>query len=466
MTSRRQQPFIPSRYLTPVDAANIFPHTMKSTIYLGLNLATFILAGFILATNVAAAQPAAVADIDTALTQRPEAPRKNFGDYLLDAPETVLRVPLYVGKGLNWAVVHGIYRNPAVYRVARRVFSFKSPSGIIPAVSYGTNPGLRYGFEFVKPQAFSPQGHLRIISTYSTHSYHRHGLSYRAPQLFSSRSGLDLEITYRRRPRENFYGLGNDTHESDKVAYTTEWFEVKAMNRWLLAQNITVGVIAAYRATNIYGGKTPDLTGDLDDILEKFDLRPADLRRSRVLSGGLSFDHDWRNERGQPTAGGRELVELIVADGIGKDEDVRFTRASLELTQYLNLYHKRVLALKLLAESVDADKELATIPFYLKSRLGGRDDLRGFVSSRYVDYDRVQAVLEYRYPIWDVIDAFIFAEAGRVFAAIGDEFTLRNWHEGYGTGLRLWNESGVALSVQVARSDEGWRVYFEMGGDW
>jgi hypothetical protein len=76
------------------------------------------------------------------------------------------------------------------------------------------------------------------------------------------------------------------------------------------------------------------------------------------------------------------------------------------------------------------------------------------------------ATAEYRYPIWQMIDAFVFAEAGRVFSSLTEEFTLRDWSESFGTGLRVWREDEIVFSAQVAYSDESWRVYFELGGDW
>ena len=161
------------------------------------------------------------------------------------------------------------------------------------------------------------------------------------------------------------------------------------------------------------------------------------------------------------------MLSIRYDHGVGNGDDLHALTTRAELVEYLNVYHKRLLAFRVIAQSVDTDdKEVPVLPFYLKSRLGGRDDLRGFLNNRFVDYDMTMAAVEYRWPIWTMVDAFVFAEAGRVYSSLRDDFTLRNWHESYGTGLRVWREDSIILSLQVAFSDEERRIYLELGGEW
>lgn len=409
---------------------------------------------------------AAQTEADSTLNLRPVAPKKNFGDRLLDVPETILKTPIYVGKGLSWAAMNGIYRNPTVRRFANYVFSFQPSLGPAPVVSYSSNGGVRLGLSYTRTQVFSPHDRGRIVGTLSTHQYKRFETSYVAPQLFSKRSGLSLRAAYRWRPRENFYGLGYTSRDEDKVSFALEQTEFAAVNNWRVGPQWRIDFEAAFVASNISGGKNKSLVRDLNEIQDKFGMAAADFRRSRLIRGGVAIDHDWRDVKGQPSAGGRERLAIAYSHGVGYFDDIRFVTVSGDIAHYFNVYKKRILAIRLLAETVDADEDDGVLPFYLKSRLGGRDDLRGFLSSRFVDNDRMLATLEYRYPIWDMIDAFIFAEAGRVFSSVTEEFTLRNWSESLGTGLRVWRSEEVVLSAQVAYSDESWRLYFELGSDW
>jgi len=409
---------------------------------------------------------AAQTEADSTLSLRPVALKKNFGDRLLDVPETVLKTPIYVVKGLSWAAMNGIYRNPTARRLANYLFSFQPSLGPAPVVSYSSNGGVRLGLSYTRSQVFSRHDRWRIVGTLSTHQYQRLETGYVAPQLFSKRSGLSLRVSYRWRPRENFYGLGYTSRDEDKVSFAVEQTEIAAANNWRLGSRLRIDLEAAFVASNISGGKNKSLITDLNDIQDKFGMSDADFRRSRLVRGGVAIDHDWRDVKGQPSAGGRERLAMAYSHGVGHSDDIRFVTTSGDVTHYFNIYKKRIVAIRLLAETVDADEDDGVLPFYFKSRLGGRDDLRGFLSSRFVDNDRTLATLEYRYPIWEMIDAFIFAEAGRVFSSLTEEFTLRNWSESFGTGLRVWRSEEVVLSGQIAYSDESWRVYFELGSDW
>lgn len=102
-------------------------------------------------------------------------------------------------------------------------------------------------------------------------------------------------------------------------------------------------------------------------------------------------------------------------------------------------------------------------PFYLLNHLGGQNNLRGFKSDRFTANDLALVSAEYRYPIWDSIDAFLLFDAGRVFDRIEDDFSLRNWEWNYGFGMRAWKTSGLILSATFARSNEETRYYLSAG---
>ena len=88
---------------------------------------------------------------------------------------------------------------------------------------------------------------------------------------------------------------------------------------------------------------------------------------------------------------------------------------------------------------------------------------RGFKSDRFTGNDLALVTAEYRYPIWDSIDAFLLLDAGRVFDQIEDDFRLRNWEWNYGFGMRVWKTSGLILSATFARSNEETRYYLSAG---
>lgn len=121
-----------------------------------------------------------------------------------------------------------------------------------------------------------------------------------------------------------------------------------------------------------------------------------------------------------------------------------------------------MLAFRLLVETIDPTGNSVDTPFYLRSSLGGNDDLRGYQTRRFVDNDLALVSVEYRYPILDHVDAFIFLDEGRVFGSITDDFSFRDWRYSTGVGFRVYNVSGLILSTLTAFGDEGTRFYFQL----
>ncbi len=432
-------------------------------------MARILLILFIIGLQIQIVSPQAKgqSESDTLETTLPVAPQRGLGEKLLDVPETIIKLPLYVGKGLSWAVINGIYRNDSVHRLAGYAFSFRPAGGVVPVVSFGSNAGWRFGLAYVRMNLLQQADRARWVASYSTNKYSRLEMSYSSPQAFSQRLGLATVVSYRSRPRESFFGLGNDSQDTNRVAFTMERTLVQLLLPWRFAKNLNLEFGGSFSAYRISDGESTDRLNSLPEIESKLSLSHADFRSSDIISGAVILDHDWRNNKGQPTSGGREQLELRYNHGVGNADDIKTVVAEADISHYLNIYHKRLLAMRVIARSVNADDEkVPVLPFYLKSNLGGRDNLRGFLNNRFVDYDMTMATVEYRWPIWSMIDAFVFAEAGRTYSSLSDEFTLRNWHEGFGTGLRIWREDNVLVSFQVAFSDEERRIYLELGGEW
>ncbi|MBK7093398.1 MAG: BamA/TamA family outer membrane protein [bacterium] len=406
-------------------------------------------------------------ETDSTVASLPQEPGTSVGEAILVVPETILKSPIYAIKGLTWVAVNGIYRNATLHKLAGYAFAFRPAGGIVPVVSFGSNAGWRYGLSYTRLGILQASDRARWVASHSTNKYRRLEMTYFSPEAFSSSVGLQFAAGYRKRPRESFYGLGNDTKDTERSAFTMERSQIRASVPWQALTNVKVSAEAGFTAYRVFDGLSPDWPTSLSELREMYGMTHADFRSADIIETGLTLDHDWRDSQGQPSRGGREILSLQYCRGVGRSDDIDFVVSRAEISHYLNIYNKRLLAIKIAAQSVDADdKKTPVLPFYLKSNLGGRDDLRGFLNNRLVDNDMTMAVIEYRWPIWSMIDAFVFAEAGRVYSSISEEFTLKNWHEGYGTGLRVWRENSVILSLQVAFSDEERRIYLELGGEW
>jgi outer membrane protein assembly factor BamA len=186
------------------------------------------------------------------------------------------------------------------------------------------------------------------------------------------------------------------------------------------------------------------------------------MQAARIWSVGMQLIHDWPDHPGQPSRGGHESISLQYQKGVDRSEDLKYVITRVDIRHYLNIYKKRLLALRVLVEALDRIGNSPAAPFYLRPSLGGGNDLRGYRTRRFTDNNLAMVSIEYRYPIWDAADAFIFLDEGRVFNPFTDSFTFSNWQYSAGGGIRIWSNGGLILSTLVAAGKEGARFYLEL----
>jgi outer membrane protein assembly factor BamA len=399
---------------------------------------------------------------DSTATREPVPYERSAGEKWAAVPGDILMLPVRLVQGIA-ALTIALYETPT----AQYLLSFDTPRlyGAYPIASYGANSGFKLGVVLYDNRLFTPEDRLKLRLSYTTHRYQHYALYYRGPRVLGPHAGLDGLARYRKRPRETFYGIGQDSREEAEVNYTLEEsyfmgdFQVYATSR------VTLTARASFTASNISDGQDPDELGDLDSIRALFGVGPQATRPTRFVSLGTELGGDWRDSKGQPSRGGEAYLRFAYNQGTGRSDRLRFYHASADLRYYLNLFRKRILAFRLLLESRETASGSPPLPFYLLSSLGGRQTLRGYDNNRLMDNDAALFTVEYRYPIWNIIDAFIFYEEGRVFPKLRRDFTFAGWRYSAGGGLRVWRRSGVVFHTQIAFSAETTRFYFELGTD-
>ena len=68
--------------------------------------------------------------------------------------------------------------------------------------------------------------------------------------------------------------------------------------------------------------------------------------------------------------------------------------------------------------------------------------------------------VEYRYPIWEILDTFLFVDVGQVANDIFKDFSKSDLQYGYGGGIQIWGANGVISSLTLGKSVDGFRFYF------
>lgn len=421
-------------------------------------LSLFVL---ILSNSAFAVEPE---DTTTSELREPYPEPKGFGSKLWAVPQFIISVPITLLEGFAKVVIDDLYVGKAIAGFGAMSGDFFDLGGFYPIVGYGGRAAFEYGLAFKTKGVYTDEDSFKIKIGTSGHDYHRFKIRYITPKFINDNFGVTLLGDYRQSPWESFYGIGNETFSSNEVNYNPEHTHLHALGLWTINPKWNVEYVLGYDVYNIFDGEDPDLNGDIDFIAANFDPALTKLRKSRFWSFGGTISHDWRNNAGQPTAGGEEIISLVYNKSTVKTDSLQFWQVSIDLRQYLHIFKKRTLALRVLAQSTDLIGNSPELPFYLKSQLGGVESLRGYRKGRFIDNDLAMVSIEYRYPLLEFMDAFIFLDEARVFPSFSDNFKWNDWKYSTGGGLRIWQKDQLAVRTFMAVSKEDTRYYFEFSG--
>ena len=164
----------------------------------------------------------------------------------------------------------------------------------------------------------------------------------------------------------------------------------------------------------------------------KFDTRSADTQIDRgtglLLELFGSFEFDPTRTETNFFRWGAELAGFYDVSGVG-----------------------HVLALRLYGELVeDTGSDTGPIPFTELPNLGGLEDMRGFLPWRFIGDSVFMISGSYRYPIWSLLDAELFAGVGNAFDGRYRGFSWERLHLNGGLSLRTNISRETSLQLLVA----------------
>jgi outer membrane protein assembly factor BamA len=402
--------------------------------------------------------------LDTTRVRQPEKPKKSAGQVFADIPGEILKLPVRTVRFVSYSAV-----NPPISYVTGLV-KFSGPvRKYVPILGYSSNAGLKLGFGLRKITKDFWDDVLDFKWYYSTNDYQSYQFRFRLQKFLGERLGIDLFYRYKKRPRESFYGVGMTTNEQDEANYTLESSDFRLDLPFHAGEKLAVGLTGGFLITNLYDGEDTDSPRHLDTLYaaSTYALLPGRLDGSRYVRLGLILDYDSRNSGGQPSKGIHVLTRTVRYIGTNRSEDLGYLETKVDFRHYLNVWKNRILATRLFVQRFDADNsnKLAT-PANLISRLGGASGLRGYSGGRFIDNDLALASVEWRFPVWKILDGFAFLDEGRVYEEITDSKVFKGWKYSAGFGLRVWNVQEVSFSSTVAFSDEGSKIYVAGGITW
>lgn len=212
-----------------------------------------------------------------------------------------------------------------------------------------------------------------------------------------------------------FYGIGNDTKESNEseISYKLLIVQQRGLKRfrpfWFAG--------ATYRLTDMRSIKADKPTvndGDTPNLLLGLTERE---RQPTLISGlGPTIIHDSRDNI-LSSFTGDYLEAQALFNGKGLGSDYSFTRYLLDARHYQPLFGT---ANTIWASQVIGQFHSGTVPFRELANLGGISLLRGIYEGRFRDRQLVAAQTEIRQHLFWRINGAVFAGVGQVAPHVND----------------------------------------------
>lgn len=391
---------------------------------------------------------------DSTREQRGRYPAHATWEKVVSFPGTVASLPFVLVFKTAEGVAGLIHSQQLIPRTINLLMSDDGRTAIYPTFSNRSGAGLK----FFHKDFLNPEAKLTLTATGAPSGRQRYRVELKRIDLGTPVVRANLTGRYWNYPGEAFFGIGPETREGDRVGYDHERMDGEAWLDFRPHPNLTLHLLGGVERSNIFAG-----TDERTSITEVYSRETLPGLQAGVELGRVEAGLEFRSidSEGQPTRG----QELFLNGARYRDlrgDRYDFTRWSGEVRQYVELFARRVVMLRVHAAFTDPVDDGDAVPFFLLHSIGRRETIRGFDRGRFHDLDKIEATIEYRIPLWRKLDFTLFAEAGQVAGDLFEELERERVVVSGGFGLRLFTVEEVVAQLQLAVSRERVRVYFNL----
>jgi len=294
---------------------------------------------------------------------------------------------------------------------------------------------------------------LDVRGSYTILGYKRLEAEFTAPRLFHRRGALSVVGGWREATQAAFYGLGMNTSLRDRVNFDFQQpYGSGTLDFWPTRRLLLLrGSVELSQWDQRPGeGRYPSV----DKVYTPATLPGVGTKTTYVHSQG-TVGLDWRESPGYTRRGG--FYGVTFHDYTDKDEKFGFRQLDYELIQHFPILREAwVISLRAYAQTsyLKPDQQ---IPFFLLPYVGSGSTMRGYLSHRFRDQNRIVAQAEWRIMVNRFMDAAFFYDTGKVTARRQD-LDFNGLKSDYGFGIRFHGPFATPLRLEVARSPEGTRL--------
>ena len=332
--------------------------------------------------------------------------------------------------------------------------STKLKIGILPSVFY--SPETRLGFGGFIYAYFNTNKNIVGNKKSNAQSY----LSYTFNKQFSFENDYQIWLKsnkyyltgasdYSRFP-EFFYGISNDTKESDKIMISFDVVKIQSKSLLQLKKNIYGGIYFQYQ--NLYNLDTK--------------LKESMAAMGEIIPGGAGytatgigpiFIFDKRDNPLNPAKGSYIETSLQFFDK-PTCSPYKFTSFILDARKY-NTFFKKLIwngnAYLFMNEG--------EVPYRMLATIGGARFLRGYYRGRFRDNNMIILQQEFRMPVYKWFGLAVFGGVGSVAKNLSD-FSKNEIHYDYGVGLRIKinkkENTNLRLDYGITKDSQGVYLIF------
>ena len=258
---------------------------------------------------------------------------------------------------------------------------------------------------------------------------------------------LKGELRYRNFP-DRFYGIGNNTPESNEESYIYNLFSFKSLFLRKTLDNLFLGVDyhleVEYGFTHEQGGQleTGQITGYDGGIGSAVGFVSILDTRDNVLN---AYEGQYA-----------EFSSYFYTHALGST--FKFVNLNGMYNKYWQIKPKHILAWQTKARVAIGD-----VPFLDMSFVGDSDMLRGYPKNRYKDNHFLGTQLEYRFPLFWRLGMTTFTGIGDVFSQPQDlSFQTLKYTAGLGLRFLVNSAERVNLRLDYGYGSQGGYFYFSV----
>jgi hypothetical protein len=356
---------------------------------------------------------------------------------------------------------------PSAVDRAKRVYEvlFTKPVRLsLESIAPGSGIPVGVG---VKPKPWKSGSVIREVQARASFSQHKYwavdgSFAFQGVDPNKPEWRIEPYARFRDMTRLNFYGLGNNTLESDRTTFAMLDRRTGAYGYIRPVGWIAIGARGEGFWPRTNAGKDPDVQSAEDQFA--LDQRPGfgDDTNYAYIGGFINVNYPYSRSE-PPRRGGDYMVSLGTYQDVS-DTAHSFRRFEVEGRERFPIFGvDRTLTLHGRVSSSTASTG-HSVPFYLMDTLGGADNLRGFKESiiggdeatstlrsfesfRFRDHATALMQVDFRQRLWSQIFATFFVDAG-VVAPTVDALSLGDMHHGIGLGVSVYRINALAVRVE------------------